>query len=284
MTSCLQQNAEEIVTEISMSHSRKPWLVVEGVSDATFFSSKFLFGNPIIVPAYGWENVVGIISKIIEESIVASVFGFIDRDYRNELGLSVNEKFVVITDFRDLEISLFESGCLHRILLELGSANKLPKLPCGSIHIEYVKEKIYSTAFKIGKLRYYSLKNSFNFPIQDLDFSKLINPKSLEVINEKLIAQLNSKSKHKINNEILEAAFSHDLPESLSDNKYICSGHDVIELLGISLKKLFGSNNSSIVAREQLEQLFRIGYSQHEFEQTSMFQKLNDLLGAYTAR
>lgn len=280
MTSCLTQYAEEIVTEISMSHSKKSWLVVEGGSDAIFFSSKLLVGNPIVVPACGWENVVGIISKVIEESIAASVFGFVDRDYRNELGVSVDESFVVITDFRDLEVSMFESSCLHRILLELGSGNKLPKLPNGSINVDFVREKIYSAAFKIGKLRYYSLKNSFNYPVKDLDFTKLIDSMSLELNNNKLVAQLNSKSSQKINSDILEAAFACELPNSLEDNRYACSGHDVIELLGISLRKLFGTNNANDVTRDKLEQTFRIGYSQHEFEETAMFKRLNFLLSS----
>ena len=74
MTSCLRQNAEEIVTEILMSVSEQPWLVAEGDSDGVFFSTKIFRNLPTTVVALGWENVVGVISKIIEESITKSVF------------------------------------------------------------------------------------------------------------------------------------------------------------------------------------------------------------------
>lgn len=278
MTSCIRQTVEEIVTEISMSSQQKPWLIVEGNSDGVFFSTKKLHNNPTTIVACGWENVVGVISKVIDESIVASVFGFIDRDYREDLGISVNTSFVVITDLRDLEISMFESSALDRILVELGSRNKLPLLPCGSNDIESVKLKVYSVASKIGKLRYYSLKHNLGYPIKKLDFTKFIDSKNLDIDKKKLIQQVNSKSESKLDHETLEKAFNSELPNRLIDSRNLCSGHDVIELLGISLRKIWGTNNSGDVSREKLESCFRIGYSDNEFEETEMFNKLDSLL------
>ena len=278
MTSCLRQNAEEIVTEILMSVSEQPWLVVEGDSDGVFFSTKIFRNLPTTVVALGWENVVGVISKIIEESITKSVFGFIDKDYREELGIVIDETYVVTTDFRDIEISLFESTALHRLIVEYGSKFKLPMDSKDTIDIEAIKEKIYSIAFTMGRLRYFSLKEGYNYPINMLNFSKFIDQKTLEVDKEKLLAQINSKSDKKIDFEILESMLEAELPNRLIDVKNICSGHDVIVILGLALRKMWGSNNTGEVTREKLESSFRIGYSHDEFSKTQMFNRLNKLL------
>ncbi|NTS77158.1 DUF4435 domain-containing protein [Catenovulum sp. SM1970] len=278
MTSCLSQTAEEIVTEISMSESQKPWLVVEGDSDGVFFSTKTLEKTPNTIVALGWENVVGVISQVIEESIAKAVFGFIDRDYREELGVVVDENYIVTTDFRDLEISLFESTSLHRLIVEYGSKFKLPLDSNEEIDINAVKIKIYSIASKMGRLRYFSLKEGYNYPIKKLDFSKFVDSKTLELNEGKLINQINSKSDTKIDADILSTIFEAGLPKRLLDVKNISSGHDVVELLGLALRKVWGTNNSGDVAREKLESSFRIGYSNEEFSQTPMYKKLNALM------
>lgn len=278
MTSCLSQSAEEIITQISMSESKKPWLVVEGDSDGVFFSTKNLQQTPNTVVALGWENVVGIISKIVEESIAKAVFGFVDRDYREELGIVDDENHIVTTDFRDLEISLFESTSLHRLIAEYGSKFKLPMAAENTVNIQAIRDKIYSIAFKMGRLRYFSLKEKYYYPIKKLDFSKFVDTETLEINEKNLIAQVNAKSENKIDSGILKTMFEGELPKRLLDVKNLCSGHDVIELLGLALRKMWGSNNSGEVARTKLESSFRIGYSNEEFAQTQMFNKLNALL------
>lgn len=278
MTSCLSQNAEEIVTEILMSVSKQPWLVVEGDSDGVFFSTKMFRQLPTTVVALGWENVVGVISKIIEESITKSVFGFIDKDYREELGIVIDETYVVTTDYRDIEISLFESTALPRLLVEYGSKFKLPMDSKDTIDIDAIKEKIYSIAFTMGRLRYFSLKDEYHYSINMLNFSKFIDKETLEIDEEKLLDQINSKSDKKINLDILKSMLDAELPNRLIDVKNICSGHDVVEILGIALRKMWGSNNAGDVTREKLESSFRIGYSHDEFSKTIMFNNLNTLL------
>lgn len=278
MTKNLSQTTEEIITEILMSHEKKPWLILEGISDETFFLTKKLPLTLNTIPAFGWENVVAIVSKVLEENITDSVFGFIDRDYREELGIEVNEDMIVISDFRDLEISMFESEALHKILVELGSSDKLPQLECGTIDINNIKNSIYAIASKIGALRYYSLKERLNYKLKDLNFTKFICKKTLTINNNHLIAQINSISKSKINTEILDAAFNVPLPDRLQDVRNLCCGHDVIELLGISLRRLWGTNNSGVVDKKMLSAHFRIGYPESEFKSTNMYQKLSSIM------
>lgn len=278
MTSCLSQSAEEIVTEISMSESLQPWLVLEGTSDSLFFSTKEFSKTINTIIALGWENVVGVISKVIEESITKFVLGFIDRDYREELGIVIDEKRIVMTDYRDLEISLFESTSLQRLIVEYGSKLKLPMHDDESIDLAYIKEKVYSVALKMGKLRYFSLKEGYNFSFKELDYSKFLHPRTLVLDEEKLINHINAKNEKKITLNVLQAMFKAELPVRLVDVKNICSGHDVIEVLGIALRKMWGTNNSGDVSRCNLERSFRIGFSNEEFSKTDMYKRLSRLL------
>jgi hypothetical protein len=275
MISGLDQHTDEIVKEISMSDSIKPWLIVEGSSDGVFFSTRKLFRDPTTIIAFGWENVISVISKVVEESITASVLGFIDRDYREELDISIDEDNIVISDFRDLEISLFESSALHRLLAEYGSLNKLPYKKCGSVDIQYVKQKIYLAASYIGRIRYYSLKEALHYPIRKLDYVKFICPITLEINKPILIRQINSKSTKKIDLAIFHDAINQELPNRLLDVRNLCSGHDVVILLAISLRRLWGSNGSTDVIRKHIESSFRIGYSNEEFMKTNMYKILD---------
>lgn len=278
MSNCLYQTVEEIVTEISISQDSTPWLVVEGVSDVRFFSTRKLPNSPKCVIAFGWANVVSVISKVTEENIAGSIVGFIDRDHREDVGIAVDYENIVATDYRDLEISMFESGALHRILVEFGSSHKLPKLSCGTVNISLVRSCIYEIAEALGRFRYYSLKNDLNIKFKGIDYSKFINKETLSLDPDKLINQINSKSDSKVTKDDFEVAQHCLLPERLSDSKNLNSGHDVIEIFGISLRKVWGSNNTSDVNRETLEASFRIGYSDEELEGTNMYKKLCGVL------
>lgn len=279
MTDGLDQSPEEIVTEISMSECIKQWLIVEGTTDGVFFSTKDLPNSPATRVANGWMNVDIVVSKVIEEGIRASVIGFVDRDYREELGIKIDKENIIMTDFRDLEISLFESTALHRLLVEYGLKQKLPEMPCGTVDVEQIKKQVYEVASDIGKLRYYSQKEQKHYPLKKLNYSKIICKKTLSIDKEKLVAQINSSSDtSKISIDILNSALEEDLPHRLRDVRNLCSGHDVIEILGISLKNKWGSGNSATLARESLERYFRIGYSHLEFSDTEMCRKLNTKL------
>ncbi|WP_005224106.1 DUF4435 domain-containing protein [Marichromatium purpuratum] len=278
MDESLIQTIDEIVTEIDMSTEFHPWLIIEGNTDSNFFVTRELPNNPKLVVAIGWESVIGVIEKVIEENISERVFGFVDRDYREYLGIEINHEKIVISDFRDVEISFFESEALHKILVELGSENKLPKNHIGQINLKLIRDKIYNTSSIIGKIRFFSLKNKFSFSFNGLDFSKFINPRTLDIDLNKFLSQINSKSTDTMNVSQLNDAISMQLPDKLMDFKYLSSGHDIVEILGIALKKLWGSNNSGDVSRKQLERHFRIGYSNDEFFKTEMYKQLGILL------
>lgn len=276
----IEQKAEEIITEISMSSKESPWLVIEGNSDNRFFITKELVNNPRPIIAIGWENVIEVVSKVKEEDIHPKVIGFIDRDYREALGINIEHENIVISDYRDLEISLFESEALKKILVELGSETKMPMCSSGEPDIDMIRNKVYSVAEVLGRLRIYSLKERLNIPIKKIELSKCINSNTVELDHDKVINHINAKGQSQISSDDLDKAKSNELPHCITDHRYLCCGHDVVSILGIALKKMWGSNNGNSVSRESMERMLRIGYSSHEFSNTNMFKSLDKLLSS----
>ena len=278
MYSQLCQYAEEIVTEITMSTEHRPWLVIEGDNDNRFFLTKTLPGNPKPVIALGWENVVGVVSKVFEENITSVVLGFIDRDYREYLGIHVEQDNVVVSDYRDLEVTLFESEALLKVLVEFGSTAKLPNDSFGEIDVAAVRERIYEITQNMGRLRYTSLRNEWNLSFRDLDFSKFIDPRSLSIDEGMLLTILNSNKETKLTSDDINRAFNEELPSGLNSYQFISNGHDIYEVLGISLRRLWGSNSTKAVCSKEISRCFRIGYSDAEFTRTAMYERLCYLL------
>ncbi|MBV7599045.1 DUF4435 domain-containing protein [Aeromonas sp. sia0103] len=261
-----------------MSNNTSPWLIIEGNTDSIFFSTKNLPQNPIVITAKGWENVVSVIDTVITEAISPIVFGFIDRDYREELSIELNRSKIITTDHRDLEITMFESGALHRILVELGSLTKLPCTSIGHVDLAAVRARIYDVAGKLGRIRFFSLKHNLGISLKRIDLSKAIDNKILNLDEQNLLAQINSTNENKLKAELLSSFYTHELPTSLNDPRFLCSGHDVSSILGIALKKLWGTNSSKDVEQEKIESHLRIGFSDKDFSDTEMYKQLCRLL------
>ncbi|GHY24056.1 DUF4435 domain-containing protein [Vibrio vulnificus] len=278
MNSNIELYVEEVITEISMSKITNPFLVVEGESDELFFLTKSLKNDPEIRTASGWEGVVKVIKTLEEEKNSHNVIGFIDRDYRNELGISVFETKIINTDYRDLEISMIESTAFKKVVSELCSKEKTPKSNKDKIDFFKIKENIYNLSKMIGKVRYVSQKEGYNFSFKKLKYEKFINSKTLTLDFKEMMIHICNLNNTKVDDNIVRFFKEYEIPESLEDTKFICSGHDFMSILGLSMKSKFGTNNSNDVVREKLESSFRIGYTDSEFYDTSMYKNLESVL------
>lgn len=281
MNSGIDQTAEEIVTEIAMSASTKPWLILEGVSDERLLLTRNLANSPKLLVAFGWENVVSVIEKVKEEAISDVAFGLIDRDYREYLGISISNDRIVQTDYKDIEVTLFHSKAFNRILIEQGSKDKLPRLKNGETNFEQIKETICKISTQLGQFRIYCQKKELPPSFTSIDFTRFLDPKTLEITPDKLISHINGKSQNTVTIQDWHESQKIPLPEEIfPDHRFITNGHDLLAIFGQSLRKKWGSRNSKEVEGEKIEGYFRIGFSNEEFEQTAMFTQLNSLLSS----
>ena len=59
----------------------------------------------------------------------------------------------------------------------------------------------------------------------------------------------------------------------------VCCGDDVVSILSLGLRKVFGTNDAGPVSSDLLEQSLRLAYSESEFEDTRTRQELLDWAG-----
>jgi len=285
MTNGIEQSVEEMITEIAMSSDNKPWLIVEGASDEKFFLSR-LPGTIRLFVAQGWENVVKVVNKVKDENI-RCILGVIDRDYREDLGIELHTDNIVMTDYRDIEVMMFYSSAFRKIVVEKASQNKLPKSSNGEINYEKIRDSIVNIAVPIGRFRFYCQKENMNIKFSDsnsdIDFSKMIEYQQTFDFKSKYAYVQHLKNKYQKENKHLkdndwDQAQKLSLPIRLQDEKFIISGHDLMEIFGLSLRRKWGNKNKNEVAKEKLEELFRLSYPDEAFRKTSLYKNISNWL------
>ncbi len=285
----MNQSIQELITELSMTYSFAMHLIVEGNNDLKFFSSAIKGKEKVnAVCAWGADNVVQIISEIDKISVnprIAPALGIIDRDYRIPLGNLKQSPNLVITDARDLECMMFDSPSLHAVISEFGSDSKVKAFG----GVKSIASTVIASANTVGKIRFHvhQLKKRTSF--QRLDLSKIVDKKTLSVDPSELVKHLNARQdapECQLPATIFDGAndahakatcdkgqlyFRHDL--------LLCRGHDLMELMAIGFRSLFGSRLASESSRDNVESLFRLNSVAH-FRATPMAKTIEAWLNS----
>jgi hypothetical protein len=251
----------EIVMEITMSKDRISWLIVEGDGDERLFRSR-PFPTPIkIAPASGWEGVIYVLTNVVQAQV--TVVGLIDRDYRDHCACQPSFANLVLSDLRDIEVMLFWSPALQRVIAEKGSPGKLPRQADGSVDLDLIRRTISATCFGLGKLRI--LCNMQTKPILfcGMTHAKFINDFTLTLDEETLIQHLNGRSKGKAYLSLSDWRAAQQLTwtdSSFNAPEYVCHGHDLMSTLAIALRRLWGTHGGTMDG-DDITPLFRIAYT-----------------------
>jgi len=280
---------EDLITEfLTLSCEKKFRLIVESETDVNFFKTHLWDKKIDFYDRNGWENVNNFLTKWNaeqknSEKLDISIFGIIDRDYHDFKNSKI-EYNILKTDFRDLEIIFFESDeVLRKIINEFFSNTKKPTDNEGNIDLNCVRNQIYKIASIVGKLRLINALKDENLSFSKreeshYDFSKFIE-KSLAYNIEKFFTHIsasNLRSKEDIKN-----LFNSLELNSTHENKLICSGHDVIYLLGFSLKSKFGNIDAKSSDIRYLEPFIRNSYPNSDFLNTELAKSILENLEAF---
>ena len=182
-------------------------------------------------------------------------------------GVVANDDLLFL-EFPDLETMLVRSPALESLLIEFGSRKKLLELP------SEVREVIISAAKPMGCLRIHSLIKGLGLKFDSIRHRAFVNAETLEVDRHALVDQVKRQSQ-RLGVEcrpLLETIRSRE--ESAADDWAVCCGDDLIALLGVGLRKMFGTNNAGEVARDKLVRSLRLGYSEGEFRGSRMYRDL----------
>ncbi|MBC1257191.1 hypothetical protein GNE54_17345, partial [Trichormus variabilis V5] len=123
-------------------------------------------------------------------------------------------------------------------------------------------------------LLFISLSNELNLTFDGITFSKFIDEQTLLIDELKLIKEVKNKSQ----------AFSlkdEDLQQKLLNQKsnnydpwQVCCGHDLVEILSLSLRKVLGSNKPSDIEPKSLERILRLAYEDVYFRETQIYSDI----------
>lgn len=279
----MNQSIEELITELSMTYSFKMHLIVEGDDDRRFFRAALKGIEKVnLLCVWGADNVMHVIREVDRLGSAARIsptLGIVDRDYRVPLGTLLRSPNLIASDARDLECMMFGSPSFEAVLTEFGSDNKIVAFG-GS---ESIAAAALASASTVGRIRYHTQQLRSGTTFQKLELSKVVNRKTLAIESDELVKHLNArqgtsgctlpaKVADRANDSCAKARcdkgqpyFQHDL--------LLCRGHDLMELLAIGFRSLFGSRSAAESSRENVESLFRLSYIAH-FRATPMAKSI----------
>lgn len=247
------------------------FLLVEGSSDKTFYER---FVNKLacqLVTTSGKpsskQRAIQIL-EILSKSNFQGVLAIVDADFDRLQTIQDNNPNLLRTDTHDLETMLIKSPALEKVLAELGSEDKITKFN------QDIREFLLSVAVLIGYLRWISLSDELNLTFEGITFSKFINEQTLQIDIIKMIREVKNKSQ----------AFSlkdTDLQQKITNYKSTnndpweaCCGHDLVEVLSLSLRKVLGSNKAADVESNRLEICLRLAYEEVYFHKTQLYSDI----------
>ena len=248
-------------------------IVCEGSTDARILGRFIDESLCKLEVAHGKDNALEAL-LILKSSGVVGVLAMVDKDCVLLNGDLLDDPNIVYTDSHDLETMMIQSPALEKVLSEYGSEHK--------IHIyeknwaTSVRESLVRAATPIGILRLCSSRRSLNLKFEGCNYSAFIDKDTLSVCVPEMAQEIINKTRnHSITVQSLLSYLEYDLDHSVDAWDAVC-GHDVTEVLSLSLRKLFGSCNANDVTARSLERSLRLAYERTHFMESRLFQRLKD--------
>jgi hypothetical protein len=277
--------AVDIANEVRMRRTRwrEAFLLVEGRTDSHLYE-RFVHREGIVV-AHGKERVIDCLRILLQDS-VAGVVGIVDRDmWILGEGEPPAIDGLLCTDGRDLESMMLRSKALDYILDRMGSPDKLRQIVAAG---DSAQDILLRAASKLGYLRWLCERDRraaeqgaqsalapdgpLRLRFQELKYSGFTDDKTVTIDLTKLLRAIANHSQQPIHHERIEQELAM-LRELAAQRGYspwdICAGHDLVVLLGIGLRHLFGSRKQEEL--RILDETLMLAYQDEWFRQTSLY-------------
>jgi hypothetical protein len=248
------------------------FLVLEGDTDSRVFEHFIEKNDCMIIPAHNKDNAVNAL-KFLEKDGFVGILVIVDADFWHIEGVKPDSTNLLPTDTHDLEtMILSKSGVLERLLAEFGSDNVMQRLP------NPVRLMLCESCLPVGFLRWLSSSSRENLPIRfrELFFENFVDKTKLKTDIDKLIEEAELRSRDlKINKKSIKAKIK-SLKKEDYDPWQVCSGHDMIEILSIGLRSIFGNPKSRTITAKIVEGVLRIGYEYPDFCLTKLHTSIKE--------
>ena len=265
----IPQYPVEIANEIEMIRSQYigSFLIVEGRDDRLFMENFVSNESCNIIVAQGKRNVQKVIDTLENRNFIGAL-GLVDADFDRIEGVRNTNFNILMYEHHDLETMLICSPALERVLNEFGSREKLEGLR------KNVLKRLIERALVIAYLRLYSLRTGLNLRFENVNYAAWISRTSFDTNIDDLIQEIKNKSlRPDLPSEDLHTAMD-EIERSNYDPREICNGTDLIEILSIGLRRVFGTNSANDVNGKILRQSLRLAYSEQYFVASKLYNDI----------
>lgn len=253
----MRLSPSELACELSMNMNE--YLLVEGGGDKKIWEHMQVLGlkaRKIIMAnnkdCDGNKDYVKEVMSIIEGRKKQNVVGIIDMDYDfvGKNMVKINNLFYY--KYLDLENILVKSLAFKEVNTIISSKQKL-------IDSEKLLNRLYEKTYVLGLMRFLNGTEQYNLDFKNLDYGKILN--NNEDQNLEYLMRKNSvlrEDQNKIESKIKELESKH------FEYKYVCNGHDILNILSQMTKKEIASDTPIKYTEEMLLNMLILGFRKSE--------------------
>jgi hypothetical protein len=265
--------ANDIANEVRMIRTRHSGaiLIVEGPTDARFYKRFIRDTECKITPSNGKDNAIDALA-ILERSNFNGILTIVDADFWRLDGIKPNSPNLLLTDTHDIESMIICSDALEIILSEFGSTPKIRNFG------KSIRSALLDSALPIGLFRWLSSPSlcKLNLKFKELLFDKFVDTKTLSVDVDSLIKEVKNNSHNSTLDENAIKIKIIALKKARHSPWQVCSGHDLIQILSIGLKNIFGNIRAQSITKETVDGIVRTAYDSSCFCSTQLYNSIKD--------
>jgi 5S rRNA maturation endonuclease (ribonuclease M5) len=250
------------------------FLIVEGDKDSRLYRKFVDRDRCNIVVAHSKNKVLDTVEVLERFGEARGVLGIIDADFWKAEGREPEARNILMTDHHSLETMIIDSRALDDILCEYANEERLKQLERqrkGSI-----REILTRSCAPIGFMRWYCLLEGVPLMFKGLAFDRFIDNRNLALDMDKFIRELKDNSrKNRPRGSELKKGIDR-LSGKVRNVWLVCQGHDMVNILLIGLKEIFGLHNTSHLNFHELEGDLRIAYDMDCFRGTELYEGIRN--------
>lgn len=247
------------------------FLVVEGRDDRLFFE-QFADSSCWVITGGGKADVIDVV-KVLEADRVPGIVGIVDADFDHVEGHQSPSSNVIVLETVDLEALLVRSAALERVMVELGSKDKVARFN------RDVRDELVAGAAWVGCLRLHSLRAELQLKFGGIKYQRFVGKTSLTIDIPFLVQEvLNRSGRHDVVYGDLERAML-SIHETVDDYWSICYGADMVEILAIGLRKALGTHSAGAVKPAIVRRCLRLAFQWSDLVGSGLDRDLREWAG-----
>jgi hypothetical protein len=247
-------------------------LIVEGSTDARVYGDFVSKTECRLIIATGKDNAISAL-ELLENGDIDGVLTIVDADFWRLDGNEPNSSNLLLTDSHDLETMILYSDALDKVLSEFGSDKKITELG------KPIRDILLESGLPVGYLRWLSstTKDNLSLKFKELSFDEFVDEQTLRVSIDNLIIELKINSGDSTLDENATKLKIMTLGWERHDHWQVCSGHDLVLILSIGLRNIFGNpRRGKTVTSDQVDGMMRLAYNYSHFCLTILHNSIKD--------